>query len=62
MKNPSYKVSIEITRTTEREMNQYGDKEVAPATYAQLLDIKLEAKTLEKLQEKIKAHVDLVED
>ena len=56
-----YTATIKIHVLTEAEKDRY-DKVTKEARFLELLDVEIKAPTLEKLQEKITAHSQLVED
>jgi len=57
-----YQASITVNRIQEQEMNQYGDKVTKPYANDDLLQITINAPTLERLQTLVKSHVDLIEE
>jgi len=57
----TFTATVKITTVTDAVTDRYGKTE-KESRFHELLDIEIKAPTLEKLQEKITAHVNLVEE
>lgn len=57
-----YQASITVNRIQDEERNQYGDKVVKPYSNDSLLQITVNASSLERLQKLVTAHTDLIEE